>query len=168
MRRGRPLHIDWAAEDTVAALQRRYRAEADAQLAVRLQALWLIRSGQSLRTAARLVGVSERIVRRWVAWYRQGGIPAVVGHRQGGHGQPPRLSAAQQDALWTHLCSGAVYTVQDAITWVEQQFQVTYRPKGMYSLLHRLRARPKVPRPHNPKSTPEEQAAWKKGAWSRP
>jgi len=47
MRRGRPLHIEWAAEDTAAALHQRNRAEADARLAVRLHALWLIRGGQS-------------------------------------------------------------------------------------------------------------------------
>ena len=160
---GRPLKITWAEADTAAALQARYRAERDGRLAVRLHVLWLVRAGASLRRAAHLVGVQERLVRRWVAWYRQGGLAAVLAHRLGGRGRPPRLTAAQQDALRTHLCSGGVYTVQDAIAWVQEQFQVTYRPKGMYSLLKRLKARPKVPRPHNPKSTPAQQAAWQKG-----
>ncbi|HZU76050.1 MAG TPA: winged helix-turn-helix domain-containing protein, partial [Dehalococcoidia bacterium] len=52
---------------------------------------------------------------------------------------------------------------QDAITWVQAHYQVTYQPKGLYSLLHRLKARPKVPRPHNPQSTPEQHEAWTKG-----
>jgi transposase len=165
---GRPLRITWAEADTAPALQARYRAERDGRVAVRLQALWRVRAGASLRRAAQLAGVHERLVRRWVAWYRQGGLAAVVGHRLGGRGRPPRLTPAQQAELHTHLCSGAVYTVQDAIAWVEQRFGVTYRPKGMYSLLQRLGAHPKVPRPHNPKSTPAQQEAWKKGGSPTP
>src|SRR6266849_6593854 len=99
-----------------------------------------MRGGEPLRATATLVGVTERIVRRWVAWYRQGGLAAVLQHRPGGPGRPAYLSAAQPAALRTHLTSGAVYTAQDAVTWVAAQFQVTYQPKGLSSLLQRLRA----------------------------
>jgi transposase len=167
MRHGRPLHIDWAEEDTAAALERRFRRETDARRAQRLRALWLIRGGETLRATAALVGVTERIVRRWVAWYRQGGLAAVLGHRPGGPGRASYLTAEQQAALREHLVSGAVYTAKDAVAWVAEQFGVTYQPKGIYGVLHRLTAHPKVPRPHNPKSTPEQQEAWKKGGSPR-
>src|SRR5438477_718734 len=108
---GRPLRISWAEADTADALHRRYRGERDGRVAVRLHVLWLVRTGASLRRAAHLAGVAERLVRRWVAWYRQGGLVAVLAHRLGGRGRAPRLTAAQQDALRTHLCTGGVYTV---------------------------------------------------------
>jgi transposase len=160
---GRPLEITWAETDTAEALHARYRQERDARLAKRLHALWLVRRGQSLRAAAATVDADERTVGVWLGWYRAGGVPEVLRHRQAGKGRAARLSAAQQTELHTHLCSGAVFTAQDAVTWVKARYQVTYRLKGMYSLLKRLKARPKVPRPHNPKSTPAQQEAWKKG-----
>lgn len=160
---GRPLLIDWAAGDTPAALHARARKATDARLAQRLQALWLVRTGLSLRQAARRVDVAERTVGVWLRWYRAEGLAGVCAHRQAGKGRRPRLQAEQQAALSQFLASGAVYTAQDAVNWVSEQFGVSYRAKGMYSLLHRLRARPKVPRPHNPKSTATAQAAWKKG-----
>lgn len=165
---GRPLVIEWAAADTAAALHARYRQERDARLAKRLHALWLVRGGQSVRAAATSVAADERTVGVWLGWYRAGGLPEVLRHRQAGKGRAALLTAAQQQDLQAHLCSGVVFTAQDAVTWVEDQYQVTYRLKGMYSLLARLPARPKVPRPHNPKSTPADQAAWKKGGSPTP
>jgi transposase len=160
---GRPLVIEWLETDTAEALARQWRRERDARTARRLRALWLVRSGHSLRHAAEVVGVEERTVGVWLRWYRHGGLVELRHHRQAGKGHAAWLSTEQQAALLQHLASGAVYTAQDAIRWVAEQFQVTYRPAGMYSLLERLKARPKVPRPHNPKSTAEAQAAWKKG-----
>jgi len=161
---GRPVVLTWASEDTAEALAQRYRHEPDARRAQRLRALWLVREQHSVREAARLVGVDERTVGLWLRWYRAGGRAAVVEqHRRAGKGRGAWLSAAQQAQLRDYLGTGAVYTALDAVAWVEQQFQVTYRPKGMYSLLARLRARPKVPRPHNPKSDAAAEAAWKKG-----
>jgi transposase len=165
---GRPLVIAWPATDTPAALERQWRRERDARSARRLRALWLVRTGHSVRAAATLVGVEERTVGVWLRWYRHGGLTELRQHRQAGTGHAAWLNAEQQAALLQHLASGAVYTAQDAISWVQEQFQVRYRPAGMYSLLERLRARPKVPRPHNPKSTPEQQAAWKKGGSPTP
>ena len=165
---GRPLVIEWAEADTPEALHEQARKQADARLAKRLHALWLVRCGRSVRTAARQVDAAECTVGVWLRWYRAAGLAGVCGHRQAGTGKPARLNGEQQAALTAQLNSGAVYTAQDAVTWVAEQFQVSYQPKGMYSLLHRLKARPKVPRPHNPKSTADQQAAWKKGGSPTP
>jgi transposase len=165
---GRPLVVAWAEADTVAALQQRFRRARDARSAQRLHALWLLREGQSVRGTAAVVAADERTVGVWLRWYRAGGVDELLQHRGVGKGRAALLTAAQQEALRAHLGTGAVYRALDAVAWVEQQYQVTYTRGGMYSLLHRLTAHPKVPRPHNPKSTPEEQTAWKKGAPRRP
>lgn len=159
---GRPLQMDW--QDDAERLGRLYRAEHDYQLRPRLQALWLIRQGRSARETAAVVGAHERTVQQWLAWYRQGGLAALRSHRRQGAGRAAYLSAAQQAALVAQAATGAFYTAQDAVAWVAEQFGVHYTLKGMYRLLARLKTRPKVPRPRNPKTSPEAQAAWKRGA----
>src|SRR3712207_7263020 len=43
----------------------------------------------------------------------------------------------QQAALVAEAAKGDFSTAQDAVTWVQEQFGVTYRLKGMYRLLAR-------------------------------
>lgn len=160
---GRPLMIAWRAGDDVAALKAAYQREARRDVRPRLHALWLVRTGECLREAARVVGVHERNVQRWIGWYRTGGMAAVAAHRRQGTGKPAFLSAAQQDQLTAHTATGAIRTAAQARAWVAQTFGVTYRPGGMYTLLGRLTIHPKVPRPVNPKADLDAQDRWKKG-----
>lgn len=159
---GRPFHVEW--QEDAATLQRWYQQERDGPVRSRLHALWLLRAGHSLAETAHVVGVEYRTVQQWVAWYRAGGVAEVRAHRRAGKGQVPRLTAEQQAQVVAHTATGACFTVQDVITWVQDQFGVTYRPTGMYTLLARHRVRPKVPRPINPKTSAEAQATWKGGA----
>ncbi len=166
--RGRPLVIDWRSEDEAAVLKALYVKERQSDVRPRLHALWLLRSGRGVRAVANVVGVHERTVQRWVSWYRQGGLATVRAHRQAGTGQPSFLTAEQQAQLWEHTATGAVRTAAEAQQWVAEQFGVRYRPGGIYALLGRLRIRPKVPRPVNPKADQVAQAAWKKGGSPTP
>ena len=124
----------------------------------RLQALWLLRAGWTVQATAAAVGVHYRTVQRWLGDYRDGG---------GGTGQPRRLTPEQEAALEAHAATGALRTASAAGRWIEEQFGVTYAAGGIYSLLARLRIRPKVPRPVNPKADPAAQAAWQKGGSRR-
>ena len=63
---GRPLRIDWRAADSIEALKWSYQAEQDITVRTRLHGLWLVRSGWQLGEAARLVGVHQRTVQKWV------------------------------------------------------------------------------------------------------
>ena len=85
-RRGAPLRMDWAVEDTVEALQGRYRRERRVDVRPRLHGLWLVRQGQTTRQVAQVLGVHERTVQRWLAWYRAGGLAAVESR----HARQPR------------------------------------------------------------------------------
>lgn len=165
---GRPLTIAWADDDTEAALHAAVRTAGDPRAALRAQALWRLRQGHSERETAALLGVHERRVRQWVAWYRAEGLAGVLAHKAAGHGKPSLLTAAQRTALIAQLATGAVHTAQDAVDWVAAEFGVTYRLGGMYTLLGRLRCRPKVPRPQNPRTSAATQAAWKKGGSPTP
>lgn len=166
--RGRPLVIDWRPEDEETPLKAAYRREGRVDVRPRLHALWLLRSGRGVREVAQVVGVHERTVQRWVGWYRDGGVAAVVGHRQAGRGQPAFLTADQQAQLRDQAATGAFRTAAEAQRWVADRFGIRYRPGGMYGLLGRLRIQPKVPRPVNPKADQVAQAAWKKGGSATP
>ena len=164
---GRPLRLDWA--ETVTALEGAYHAAPDRHVARRLQALWALRQGEGIRATAKRLGLSERSIQLWVRWYRQDGLAAVAAQRHGqGRGRQAWLDTAQQQALRDHLDSGAVHTAWDVRDWLQAQFGVTYRRSGIYGVLKRLRARPKVPRPSNPKSSAAVQEAWKKGGSPTP
>jgi transposase len=165
---GKPFVMTWAAEDSEAALKARYRAEADSQQRLRLHGLWLLRQGQPVAAVAAAVGVHRRTVERWVDWYRhEGGLAGVRAHRQGGVGQPPRLTREQQEQVGDIVATGRFRTAAEIGRWIADTYGVTYRPGGVADLLRRLRCHPKVPRPLHEKADLAAQAAWKGGAWAK-
>ena len=77
-RRGRKLTIEWATADDAASLYAQYRRERRADVRPRLHALWLVRTGHTTRETAEVLGVDERTVQRWLAWYRAGGLAPLA------------------------------------------------------------------------------------------
>ena len=159
----KPVAVDWA--ETAVELERRYRAERAVERRKRLGALWLVRRGDRVGDAGRLVGVGERTVFRWLGWYREAGLAGVLrrvpGH--GARGAPHRLTAEQRRALLERAARGEFRTFEEARAWVRATYGVAYRPGGMWSALHRLGVRSKVPRPAAEKADPAAREAWKQG-----
>lgn len=166
MPRGRPLVIAW--QDEAATLYARYRHETKPDLRPRWHALWLLRTGHTVRQTAVVLGVHERSVQHWLAWYRQGGTAAVAGHRKAGRGSRARLTAEQQAVLVAAAATGRFRTAAEVVRWVEATFGAVYTVSGMHQLLRRLRCRPKVPRPLAEKADLAAQEAWKKGGVALP
>jgi transposase len=161
MRRGRPIVIAW--QDEAAALYARYQQERKPDLRPRWHALWLVRTGRTGRETARVLGVHERSVQQWLAWYRQGGTAEVARHRKAGKGPRARLSGEQQVALLAEAATGRFRTAAAVVARVEEQFGAVYTVSGMHQVLRRLRCHPKVPRPLAEKADLAAQDAWKKG-----
>lgn len=158
---GRPLDVDWKHDE--AALRSLYKAELDPRLRSRWQALWRLRAGETAERTAELVGAHVRTVLEWVHWYRVGGEGEVRRHRVGGgRGRAALLTAEQQAALRTEVASGRFKTGAQIGAWVEARWGVRYSLNGLYGLLARLEAGPKVPRP---RSTGADEAASKE--WKR-
>ena len=162
----RRMEILWQ-EDTE-TLFRLYKQEPDPEIRPRLHALWLLRQGYTAAEVVKVLGVHERSVRRWIAWYRAGGVAEVRRRRRGGRqGRAPRLTPEQQAQLKAKAAEGAFRTIHDAVRWVRATFGVEYTYWGMRSLFERLKIQRKVPRPRAVKADPKAQEAWKKGG-SRP
>jgi transposase len=132
-----------------------------------LHALWLVRRGQTTRETAEVLGVDERTVQRWLAWYRAGGLAPIEERHAGSQGARPYLTAEQQAGLADEVATGRFRTAAEIRRWVAERWGVSYTEGGMYALLHRLRCVPKVPRPVHEKVNHLAQARWKKGG-SRP
>ena len=166
--RGRPFEVVWREEDTPEALKAAYQKERDSEVRTRLHGLWLLRCGWRLGRVAEVMGTHYRSVQRWVAWYREGGVPEVMGHQMGGRGPQPLLSPEAASQVSAAVATGRFRTVWEIREWIAQQYGVSYTLGGVYSLLKRLKCAPKVPRPVHTKADRELQAAWKKGVCSKP
>lgn len=160
----RKLVVNW--QEDAETLHRSYQREPDGQHRTRLHALWLLRSGKTLASVASALGVGQRTVQNWVGWYRQGGLTAVRAHRQGGPRRLGycRLTAVQQEGLRAFTRQGTCFRVADAQAFITREYGVVYGYWGMRALLHRLRLRPKRPRPQAAKASAAAQAAWRGGA----
>ena len=127
-----------------------------------------MRCGWRLPSVAAAVGVHYRTVQTWVGWYRKGGVAEVVSHKMGGKGQVPYLSDEAEEQVVREVATGRFRTAGEIREWIAEEYGVTYKMGGIYSLMHRLRCRPKVPRPIHAKANPERQASWKKGGSNKP
>lgn len=166
--RGRPFEVAWREEDTTESLKAAYRKERDIELRTRVQGLWLLRSGWRLSSVASTVGVHYRTVQTWVGWYREGGLPNVLSHKMGGKGQESFLSGEAQQEVAQEVSTGRFRTATEIRDWITEQYGVTYKVGGVYSLMSRIKCAPKVPRPVHEKADREQQASWKKGGFSKP
>jgi transposase len=167
-RRGRKLTVEWAAEDDAASLYGRYRRERRADVRPRLHGLWLVRTGKTTREVAEVLGVDERTVQRWLAWYRAGGLGPLEGRHAQGHGAPSFLTPDQRTEVSDEVATGRFRTAVEIRVWVQARWGVAYTEGGMYALLQRLRCAPKVPRPIHEKTDQLAQARWKKGGSPQP
>jgi len=68
--------LTFSEEEQQALHQERFE-HPDPRVQQRMEVLWLISQGVVYAQAARLAGVSEATVDRYVALYRQGGLPAL-------------------------------------------------------------------------------------------
>ena len=148
--------------ENASELYSRYRTESQGEVKTRLQALWLLRTGNREVEVAHTLGVAERTIRRWVSWYRSGGLDAVCRYNRGKAGRSAKLNPEQQSRVHQHVQEYPSKTAEEIRMWVEKQWNITYHPKAWYVTMKQMGLRKKVPRPRSDKASDEVQQPWKK------
>ena len=163
MPKGRSNKVKW--QETEAELYELFAAETDVKKRQKLQFLWLIRIGNSLKKSCQTTAINERTGQRYLKWYREGGVENMLKRQHGGNRgqQASFLTKEQQEALKAEADAGKVKTVWEGIEWVKKKYAVQYSYEGMRGVFKRLKLRKKVPRPQHIKSDDQAQDAWKKG-----
>jgi len=145
-----PIHED------AATLKQRFKHEHHPAKRQRLQALYLLASQQadSRRTVAALLGVGRNAVGRWLAIYAAGGLDALLAVYVPA-GKAPALTPDQLAQLEAKLADPTGWASFEAIrVWINTTFGTDLTYNAVHILVrYKLGAKPKVPRPTNPKKT---------------
>lgn len=157
------MHI--VSHHTIEQLQQLQRKADRPSMVQKLRAIVLGRQGWIARDVAAALGKSTRTIQKWVGDYNRCGLDGLNDRRGGNH----RYLKSEQEQQIRDRLDAAAEDPNDGIRhaaelgpWIEEHFGVTYRPSGLYDLLHRLGYEWLVPRPRHVKNDPEVVAAFKK------
>ena len=146
-------------------LQHRFRAEKAPQKRQRLQALYLLASGQarSRLAVAELLAVHRHTVRAWLAMYEKGGLSALLTLKKA-PGKRSALTPAVRAQLQTRLHQprgfGSYREIQQDLA-SEHHIVLAYRT--VHGLVrYQLQAKPKSPRRSHPKKSPRTASSFKR------
>jgi transposase len=162
------MHVE--AHHPIEQLRQLAKAQKQARMRIRLQAIVLAREGKTAPQIAAALGAARRAVQEWVARYNRNGIDGLTeGVRTG---KPPKLARDRHEQLKTRLDAGALATdgvctlrAADVKRILENEFNVVYSLKGVYKLLHRLGYSCLAPRPRHKLADAAAQEAFKKVLW---
>jgi transposase len=111
----------------------------------RAEAVRLLEAGEMKQVEiARELGVTEAAISQWNRRLKERGAQALERHKSSG--RPPKLTAADQQALRKKLEGGAVAAGFPTEQWtqarvalvIEREFGVHYHPKGVGRILDKL------------------------------
>jgi transposase len=138
-------------------LQKHLRAERHAKRRQRLQALYLLASGQATSRAilAHLLAVHRHTIRAWLTLYEAGGLPALL-TIQPAPGRAPALSPAALRQLRARLAAPQGFASYGEIQqYVARDHHVHRSYSAVHALVrYKLGAKPKAPRRSHPKKSP--------------
>jgi transposase len=141
------------------------------QLEQRRRRAWkLLREGFAPVEVARQLGVHRRSVRRWRALGEQQQLTA-----RPASGRPPKLTAAQREALAGLLVGGALacgfatelWTCPRVAEVVRRRFKVRYHPAHVGRLLRGLGFTPQKPERQARERDEAVIQGWVRGTWPR-
>jgi transposase len=107
----------------------------DPRVQQRLEVLWLISQGVVYAQAARLAGVSAATVDRYVALYRQGGLPALREFKK-----PTSALLDHRLALEESFRQNPPHTVAEACRRIKEETGLERRPTQVRAFLKRCLA----------------------------
>jgi transposase len=138
--------------ESSAALQRRLRAEPEARKRQRLQALYLLASGQatSRLALAQLLAIHRHTVRAWLTLYEEGGLKALLTIHKA-PGKVSRLTPATLEKLHARLNEPQGFAIQQ---YLAREHHLVLSYSAVHALVrYKLGAKPKTPRRSHPKKS---------------
>ena len=154
---GRHIRSDMLKLDKKARqeLRRQIRKTKNRKFADRLRVVLFKSEGYRHHQIAKLLQMGINQVTETLKRYLKGGLEALLkDNYQGSH---PILTVEQQNALKIELKTKIYNNADQVIAWVEKQWNVTYRLRGMHTLLKRLGFTYKKNRLVPSKADPEKQ-----------
>ncbi|MEP6747514.1 MAG: winged helix-turn-helix domain-containing protein [Bacteroidota bacterium] len=142
----------------------------------RWQIIYLIQVGKmsSAELIAPLVNLSVHSIYKIVEHYNHSGV-AALGYKKKGGRRRSLLSLSEEAALFSSLetmaLKGLIKTANDIRVVVERKTGKVVSDDYLWDLLHRNGWKKKMPRPHHPKRSNEEQEDFKKNSpksWTPP
>ena len=139
------------------SLHAQLRSETDPKKRSRLQALYLLASGQAptRQALAKLMAVHRHTIQTWLKLYEEGGLRALLTIKKP-PGKRPSLTPAVLSKLQERLAHVRGFGSYGEI---QRYLADTHRLSLAYSTVHklvryRLQAKPKAPRRSHPKKSP--------------
>jgi len=144
--------------ESVKSLQTQLRTETDPKKRTRLQALYLLASGQapSRLVLAKLLAVHRHTIQTWLTRYEQGGLRALLTIKKA-PGKPPSVSPRVLTTLRERLSDVRGF---GSYGEVQQYLARAHKVALAYSTVHKLvryklKAKLKAPRRSHPKKSPK-------------
>lgn len=117
-------------------LRKQIRKTKERKIADRLRVVLYKAEGATHKEIARRLQMGINQVTKMLKRYLESGLDAL--YEDNYQGSTARLTDEQQQALKMELKTKIYNTAQQVIVWVEEQWQVTYKVRGMHKLLKRL------------------------------
>jgi transposase len=123
------------SEEDQQALSRERYEHPHPRVQQRMEVLWLISQGVTLRRSAPLAGVSRATAARYLATYRQGGIEALRDCRWEG---PTSVLEEHRETLEESFRKQPPHTVAEACARIQAETGVERRPTAVRSFLKKV------------------------------
>ncbi len=135
MRQRRKEPVKLTSEMRQEVAQRRKHTK-DTRYYARLSALLWLDDGLTQLQVAKLLGVSQRQVAKWVQIFRLHGLDELG--RLQYQGDPGELNYQQRQQLKEKIRTGCFHTSKQIQTWIAETFHKDYSASGVRALLKRL------------------------------
>lgn len=126
--------LTFSEEDRQALSQERY-GHPEPQVQRRMEVLWLISQGMKHKEAARFAGVSQVTAARYVALYRQGGLPAL---RESKWHKPTSALEGHRESLAESFRQNPPHTVAEACVRIQEETGLERRPTQVRRFLKKV------------------------------
>jgi transposase len=156
-------------KESEAELKQLLRAQKSASDKERIHLLYLLKSqkAQTVQDAAGVLGRNRVTLQEWMSRYREGGLENLL-HTKPRTGRPRAIPEWAARALENRLQEPEGFNSYGEICqWLETQLNIRATYSTVYKLVHdRLKASPKVARPHSERQSELQKEAYKKN-WAR-